>query len=158
MGLKPTFVDLNRQRPDQPEATLRVRKDPDHMGPALELLIEAFEHIGAFEMFMMFLGESVKRVVTDKDFCPAFELRTLFVVAHSSWLGRVRSFPCAAGLQPARSSHVPVSTLVCALRSCGPHRKESGAHHPLLLLDWRTAPGCPGRSPATPSHASKAWK
>ena len=60
MRLKPTFVDLNRQRSDQPEATLRVRKDPDHMGPALELLIEPFEHIGAFEMFMMFLGQPVK--------------------------------------------------------------------------------------------------
>ena len=32
-------------------------------------------------------------MVTDKGSCPAFELRTLFVVAHSSWLGRARSFP-----------------------------------------------------------------
>ena len=60
MGLKPTFMNLHRQRPNKPEAALRVRKDTDHMGPALELLIEPFEHIGAFEVFMMFLGQSVK--------------------------------------------------------------------------------------------------
>jgi hypothetical protein len=35
-------------------------KDTDQIGPALELLIEPFEHIGVFEMFMMFLGEPVK--------------------------------------------------------------------------------------------------
>ena len=49
--LEPTFVDLNRQRPDEPETTLRVGEDTDHMGPALELLIEAFEHIGAFDVY-----------------------------------------------------------------------------------------------------------
>jgi hypothetical protein len=60
MGLQPTFMDLDRERPDKPQATLRVRKDPNDMGPALEFLIEPFEHIGAFEVFMMFLGQSVK--------------------------------------------------------------------------------------------------
>ena len=60
MGLQPTFMDLDCERPDQPQATLRVRKDTNDVGPALELLIEPFEHIGAFEVFMMFLGQSVK--------------------------------------------------------------------------------------------------
>jgi hypothetical protein len=55
MGLEPTFMDLDRQRPDKPQAILRVRKDPNDLGPALELLIEPFKHIGAFEVFMMFL-------------------------------------------------------------------------------------------------------
>jgi hypothetical protein len=35
MGLQPTFMDLDRQRPDQPEATFRIRKDTNDMGPAL---------------------------------------------------------------------------------------------------------------------------
>ena len=41
--LEPTFVDLNRQRPDEPETILRVGEDTDHMGPALELLIESLQ-------------------------------------------------------------------------------------------------------------------
>src|ERR1700760_1672697 len=78
MGLKPTFVDLDRQRPAQPSATLRIRKDPDHMGSALELLIESLEHIGALKVFMMFLGESVKSEgFLDISFYPFAELGIL---------------------------------------------------------------------------------
>ena len=78
MGLEPTFVDLDRQRPDQPQATLRVRKDSNDMGPAFELLIEPLEHIGAFEVFMMFLGEAVKSEgFLDISFYPLAELGVL---------------------------------------------------------------------------------
>src|SRR6185312_10583547 len=62
----------------QPQATLRVRKDPNDMGPALELLIEPLEHIGAFEVFMMFLGEAVRSEgFLDISFHPLAELGVL---------------------------------------------------------------------------------
>ena len=78
MGLQPTFMDLDRERPDKPQATLRVRKDPNDMGPALEFLIEPFEHIGAFKVFMMFLGQSVKSEgFLDISFYPFAELGIL---------------------------------------------------------------------------------
>ena len=48
MGLQPTFMDLDCERPDQPQATLRVRKDTNDVGPALELLIEPFEQYWCF--------------------------------------------------------------------------------------------------------------
>jgi hypothetical protein len=40
MLLEPVLVGLDRQRPDQPQATLAIGKDAYHMGAALDLLIQ----------------------------------------------------------------------------------------------------------------------
>jgi hypothetical protein len=44
--LEPVLVGLDRQRPDQPQATPAIGKDAHHMGAALDLLIQAL-HVDA---------------------------------------------------------------------------------------------------------------
>ena len=46
----PAFVDLSGQHSDQSKTALFVGEDPHHQSASLEFLIEAFEHVGAFEM------------------------------------------------------------------------------------------------------------
>jgi hypothetical protein len=55
--LEPKFMDLNGKGPDQARATLRIGKDADDVGTALELLVEPFQHVGAFQVLVMFLGK-----------------------------------------------------------------------------------------------------
>ena len=53
MLLDPAFVDLHAERPEQPLAALGVRKDPDDMGSAFELLVDALKHIGGFQVLVV---------------------------------------------------------------------------------------------------------
>ena len=41
VGFDPILVDFDRQRPNEPQAALLIRKDADDMGAALDLLIES---------------------------------------------------------------------------------------------------------------------
>ena len=50
---KPVLVHLDGQCPDQPQAALGVGEDAHDMGAALEFLVQPFEHVGRFHMFMM---------------------------------------------------------------------------------------------------------
>jgi hypothetical protein len=53
MILDPILVDFDRERPDQTQSAFLVGEDADDMGAALELLVDAFEHIGALEMLVV---------------------------------------------------------------------------------------------------------
>jgi hypothetical protein len=58
---EPVLMGLDRERPDEPQATFRIRKDPDNMGAPLDLLIETLEHIRGLHVLVM--GER-KTVIT----------------------------------------------------------------------------------------------
>src|SRR4029077_12847595 len=49
VGFDPILVDFDRQRTNEPQAALLIRKDSDDMGAAFELLIDPLEHIGALK-------------------------------------------------------------------------------------------------------------
>ena len=46
VGFNPILVDFDRQRPNEPQAALLIRKDSNDMSAAFELLIDPLEHIG----------------------------------------------------------------------------------------------------------------
>ena len=46
----PILVDFDRQRTNEPQAALLIRKDSDDMSAAFEFLIDPLEHIGALKM------------------------------------------------------------------------------------------------------------
>ena len=56
VGFNPILVDFDRQRPNEPQAALLIRKDSNDMSAAFKLLIDPLEHIGTFKMFMMLSG------------------------------------------------------------------------------------------------------
>ena len=60
VGFDPILVDFDRQRTNEPQAALLIRKDADDMGAAFELLIDPLEHIGALKMFVVFSRKPVK--------------------------------------------------------------------------------------------------
>ena len=60
VGFDPILVDFDRQRTNEPQAALLIRKDSDDMGAAFELLIDPLEHIGALKMFVVFSRKPVK--------------------------------------------------------------------------------------------------
>jgi hypothetical protein len=45
-ALEPVLVHLDRQRPHQSQSVLGVGEDAHNVGPALDLLVQAFEHVG----------------------------------------------------------------------------------------------------------------
>ena len=50
---EPPLVGFGAEPPDQPQATGRIREDADHSGEALDLLVEPFEQVGRFEVFVV---------------------------------------------------------------------------------------------------------
>ncbi len=52
-GFEPVLVHLDGERPHEPQATLRVRKDAHHVRAPLDLLIEALRHIRRFHMLVV---------------------------------------------------------------------------------------------------------
>ncbi len=50
MLLEPVLVGLDRQCPHQPQAALAVGEDAHNLGAAPDLLVEALQHIGRFEV------------------------------------------------------------------------------------------------------------
>jgi hypothetical protein len=42
--------------PDQPQVTLAIGEDAHHVGAALDLLVQALQHVGRFEMLMVWRG------------------------------------------------------------------------------------------------------
>ena len=53
VGVDPFLVGLDREGTDEAQAARFVGEDPDDVGAALELLIETFEQVGGFEMFVV---------------------------------------------------------------------------------------------------------
>ena len=75
MLLEPVLVGLDRQRPHQPQATLAIGKDAHNLGAAPDLLVEALQHIGRFEVLMVLSRQPVKgQRLVDIVFDPAGEL------------------------------------------------------------------------------------
>ena len=62
---EPVLVGLDRQRPHQTQATLGIGEDPHHLGAALDLLVEALQHVGRFQMLMVLARQAVKGVLTE---------------------------------------------------------------------------------------------
>jgi hypothetical protein len=76
MLFEPVLVGLDCERSHQAEATLFIGKDPHDMGPAFEFFVQAFQHVGAFEMLMMLARQPVEgEGLVDILFDPAGELR-----------------------------------------------------------------------------------
>ncbi len=61
VGLQPVFMGLDRQRSHQTQAALRVRKHPDDVRPALDLLIEALQHVRRLQVFVVLARQAVER-------------------------------------------------------------------------------------------------
>jgi hypothetical protein len=75
MLLEPVLVGFDRQRPDQPQATLAIGKDAHDVGAALDLLVQALQHVGRFEMLMVLARQAVEaQRLVDIVFDPAGEL------------------------------------------------------------------------------------
>ena len=74
MLFEPVFVGLDRQRSYQPEAAFGIGEDPHHMSAALDLLVDALQHVGRLEMLMVLARQPVKRQrLVDVLFNPAGE-------------------------------------------------------------------------------------
>ena len=65
MLLEPVLVGLDRQRPHQSQATLGIGEDAHDMGAAFDLLVEALQHVGRFQMLMVLARQAVKGVLTE---------------------------------------------------------------------------------------------
>jgi hypothetical protein len=59
-AVEPFLVLLGGEGADEPEAALFVREDADDVGAAFDLLVEAFEEVGALEVFVVFPGLAVE--------------------------------------------------------------------------------------------------
>jgi hypothetical protein len=46
-------MGLHSQCPDEPKTTVLVWEDADHPGPALDLLVQPLQHVGALEVLVM---------------------------------------------------------------------------------------------------------
>jgi hypothetical protein len=60
MLLEPVLVGLDGERPHQTQATFAIGEDAHDMGAAPDLLIEALQHIGRFEVLMVLTRQAVK--------------------------------------------------------------------------------------------------
>ena len=58
VGFQPVLVGFNRERPDQAQATFLVGEDAQDDGSALDLLVEALEHVGALHVFVVLERQS----------------------------------------------------------------------------------------------------
>ena len=65
MLLGPVLVGLDGERAHQPEAALAIGKDAHDMGAAFDLLVEALQHVGRFQMLMVLARQAVKGVLTE---------------------------------------------------------------------------------------------
>jgi hypothetical protein len=75
MLLEPVLVGLDRQCPHQPQAALAIGEDAHDMGATPNFLVEALQHVGRFEMFMVLPRQPVKgQRLVDVVFDPAGEL------------------------------------------------------------------------------------
>ena len=75
MLLEPVLVGLDGERPHEPQATFVIGKDAHDLGAAPDLLVEALQHIGRFEVLMVLPRQPVKRQrLVDVVFDPAGEL------------------------------------------------------------------------------------
>src|SRR6266446_6386550 len=53
MLFEPVLVGLDRERPHQPEAALGIGEDPHDLGATFDLLVQALQHVGRFQMLMV---------------------------------------------------------------------------------------------------------
>ena len=59
-AVEPFLVLFAGESADEAKAALVVRKDADDVGAAFDFLVEAFEEVGAFEVFVVRAGLAVK--------------------------------------------------------------------------------------------------
>jgi len=102
-AVDPFLVGLDGERADEPQATRLVSEDADDVGAAFKLLIEAFEQIGRFGVFMMRGGQPVIcEGLLDVGFDPGAQFRVLVLPACEPGLqigARLRGI--AAVVEPA---------------------------------------------------------
>ena len=60
MLLEPVLVGLDGERSHEPQTTFAIGKGAHDVGTALDLLMEALQHVGRFEMLMMLTRQRVK--------------------------------------------------------------------------------------------------
>jgi hypothetical protein len=76
MLFEPVLMGFDCQRPHQPQAALGIGEDPHDVGAALDLLVEALEHVGRFEMLMVLARQPVEsQGLVDVFFDPGGEPR-----------------------------------------------------------------------------------
>src|SRR6202163_4360562 len=61
MLLEPVLVGLDGERPHQPQAALAIGEDAHDMGAPLDLLVQALQHVGRFEMLMMLARQPIEK-------------------------------------------------------------------------------------------------
>jgi hypothetical protein len=59
-AMEPLLVLLAGESADEAKAALRIREDAKDVSAALEFLVEAFEEIGGFDVFVMFARLTIK--------------------------------------------------------------------------------------------------
>jgi len=53
-------VRLGTERPDHPQAGIRIGEDPHNACPALDLLVKPLEHVGRLEIFLVGTRQAVE--------------------------------------------------------------------------------------------------
>src|SRR5215472_2732983 len=75
MLLEPVLVGLHREGPHQPQTAVAIREDAHDMGPPLDLLVQALQHVGRLEVLMVLARQPVKgQGLVDILFDPTGEL------------------------------------------------------------------------------------
>ena len=107
-GLQPPLMGLHRQRPDEPQATGRIREDPHHPGSPLDRFIKAIQHIGGLQVLMVLERPPVEAEgFANALFHPLAELRVFGPSALQPWpqvflrFGQIPSVPEPARFLPA---------------------------------------------------------
>jgi len=68
VSLQPALVGLDGARPDEAKATLSIGKDPDHPGPALDLVIRPLQHVDTLQLLVM----SDRQAIEGERLCDVF--------------------------------------------------------------------------------------
>ncbi len=76
--IDPFLVDLDGERAHQPQAARFVGEDAHEQGAAFDLLVEALEHVGRFEMLVVLARQPVEgEGLVDIRLDPGAEFRVL---------------------------------------------------------------------------------
>ena len=54
-----SLVNLDRQRPHQPQTALGVGKGAHYLGTSFQFLVQPFEHVGRLHVLMMLQGQPI---------------------------------------------------------------------------------------------------
>src|SRR5438874_7525915 len=66
MLLEPVLVGLDGERSHQPQTAFPIWEDAHHVSSAFDLLVEALQHVGRFEMLMVLARQPVEEPASAK--------------------------------------------------------------------------------------------